>query len=275
MRAKEFLMKLKSYLPQQVLDKASQMSQNRSIKGGWEVWFQVEIAIAFLENNSTYKMEREVVYPNSNKKCDFCLYRDSKAQQDKIYLELKCINSGGNAGDPFKDAQRRFEQDIDKIKNIMETNPNLNIIAFLATYGTNFKDLLESLEKLRTQFNIYIWDTSDKKLITVQDERKKFIEHKQPRFVIFAMAATRSSSSSYALGSLKEPVLLNGMKVIFDEEVPVQPVTLKDTNDSRLVEERSPEPPRSAGNRYQDHPRYTTDRSDPLLRYRRPKKIHL
>jgi hypothetical protein len=80
---------------------------------------------------------------------------------------------------------------------------------------------------------------------------------------------------SKELGSSKEPVLLNGMKVIFDEEVPVQPVTLRDTNDSKPAEERSPEPPRSAGNRYQDHPRYTTDRPDPLLRYRRPKKINL
>lgn len=88
-------------------------------------------------------------------------------------------------------------------------------------------------------------------------------------------AQAHSLIFSKEMRSSKEPVLLNGMKVIFDEEVPVQPVTLRDTDNSRLVEERSPEPPRFTSNRYQDHPRYTTARPDPLLRYRRPKKINL
>lgn len=88
MRSQEFLEWMKGYN----CEKARTISTWAQLRGGWEVWLQVEIASHMATSANFLGFEREIAYPGVGDKCDFKITMRGAAQGDVTYVELKCIN---------------------------------------------------------------------------------------------------------------------------------------------------------------------------------------
>ncbi len=164
---------------------AANLANNPNINGGWEVWLQVEIALAFVNQGGQRVCVREEPYPSGQlpnrwvtylapnagtsanaaqaARCDFYLHRPALPNQqlDDTYVELKCINP--NAANPLADAWNRFNADITKIRAIGQVNPLLNGIALLATYGT----FTVPLPQFNGGVTAYVWDPANNVVTTM------------------------------------------------------------------------------------------------------------
>ncbi|WP_454018843.1 hypothetical protein [Azospirillum sp. Marseille-Q6669] len=138
------------------LQRADVFAQNANIRGGWEVWLQLEIAHGFLNIPGNWTCEREQPYPSTNggnpflsytavgpawgvsanrraaARADFYLCRNAGIADD-VYIELKCINQ--THANPIHDAWGRFEADIIKQQTLRLGNAGLNYVSMLATFG--------------------------------------------------------------------------------------------------------------------------------------------
>jgi hypothetical protein len=184
MRAQPFLQFLRdNYDPTQ----AANLAQNVNIRGGWEVWLQIEIALTFVNLGGNRICDREAPYPsgqvanpwignnpaappayipvaNPGIRCDFHLHHPAGiGLQDDTYVELKCINP--NAVNPLNDAWQRYNDDIDKIRNIEAINPILPGIAVLATYG----QFNGPLPQFPHGVNAYVWDPTNNVVTTMNN----------------------------------------------------------------------------------------------------------
>jgi hypothetical protein len=113
MRIEPFLNYLKGY----DFSRAASLATTSRIVGGWEAWFQVELAdrvISALEAEGMAAMVvRETFYPDMRRRCDLCFGRPAPGGfHDTTYVELKCQLPG--TVDPIADALRRFQIDINK-----------------------------------------------------------------------------------------------------------------------------------------------------------------
>lgn len=155
MRAQPFL----NFLAQNYNStRAANLANNQNIRGGWEAWLQVEIGLTFVNQGGQQICNREVAYPfGYAARCDFHLHRPggNNQQQDDTYVELKCINP--NALNPVQDAWIRFDNDINKIRQIALINPLVNGIALLATYG----QFNAPLPQFAAGINAYVWDPNN------------------------------------------------------------------------------------------------------------------
>ncbi len=109
MRAQAFLNWLyANYNPQQ----AAAIASNQELRGGWEVWLQVEIGMAYINAGITHSCAREVQYPQSLQRCDFFMH-DTYGGGDDTYLELEMHQQPGRQSrSGCVDAlQRRHRQD--------------------------------------------------------------------------------------------------------------------------------------------------------------------
>lgn len=141
------------------LARAATLAQNANLRGGWEVWLQVEIAQCLMTYQANWACVREAPYPSFNNalnpyltygagvgagvtananaaaRCDFFLRRAvPNAIADDTYLELKVISAA--AANPLNDAWGRFAADINKQAALAGLNNTLNCISLLATFGT-------------------------------------------------------------------------------------------------------------------------------------------
>lgn len=185
MRAQPFLQFLQNnYNPAQ----AANLANNVNVRGGWEVWLQIEIALTFVNQGGNRICDREAPYPsglggvnpwignnpvppppyipvpNPGIRCDFHLHHPAGVGlQDDTYVELKCINP--NVANPLIDAWNRFGNDINKIQNVAVINPNLNGIAVLATYG----QFNAPLPPFAGGVYAYVWDPANNAVTTMNN----------------------------------------------------------------------------------------------------------
>ncbi|MEG3972255.1 hypothetical protein QUA00_32225 [Microcoleus sp. T2B6] len=187
MRAQQFLENLnKFYNP----GRAARLAENNQyIRGGWEVWLQVEIAQAYAINYPGQTCEREAPYPglqanqwiafnktlstasavqnrNQAARSDFFLYRQGMlAAADETHIELKCINNSNPNINALTDAWNRFYADITKIREIKRINETINAIALLATYGT----FSPPLPVIPYGGNAYVWDPGNNQVTVLKE----------------------------------------------------------------------------------------------------------
>lgn len=185
MRAQPFLQFLQAnYDPAN----AANLANNNNIRGGWEPWFQVEIALTFVNQGGNRICTREDSYPSGQAaphiwignnpapppayvavtapgiRCDFHLHRPAGAGlQDDTYVELKCINP--NVGNPWADSWNRYGNDIVKLQNILALNNNINAIAVLATFG----QFNAPLPQFPVGINAYVWDPTNNAVTTMNN----------------------------------------------------------------------------------------------------------
>jgi len=198
MRAKPFLQYLQAYYNPQT---AAFLADTPDIRGGWEVWLQVEIARTFVSLNQNWICERELSYPSGNlfnpyltydadddlapvgttsnaryaARCDFFLYRkESISIADETYIELKCINPSVQY--PHRDAWTRFKKDVIKIQALQKANKQLNCIALLATSGVFTLDAVGGENPGLAWFwnqdegrVAYVWDPTQNAVTTLQN----------------------------------------------------------------------------------------------------------
>jgi len=134
MRITSFLHMFEHYCFQRALNVITDARVNH---GGWERWFQVEIALTVIEKGGAIAFNREIQYPNDASICDFCL---SSNYRGHFFYELKCIgNIHINLENAQIDAITRFRSDIDKIISIraIAGNEELAGSALLVYYGTD------------------------------------------------------------------------------------------------------------------------------------------
>ena len=145
------------------LAKTEHFETNANFRGGWEVWMQCEMAMAFFNNATSQSFEREYPYPsgdielpylkydpdfepaawavaNQSARADFKIER-IQGMADTTFLELKCLKSTENTSDAWD----RFRSDVTKMSALHEANNELNCVALLATWGTFSAEDLESL----------------------------------------------------------------------------------------------------------------------------------
>lgn len=186
MRSQEFLRFLSRNYPDP--GRICWLADNqRKIRGGWEAWLQVEIAITFVSYSDGWECEREAGYPsgdlnnpwlsydrqagiattvrhlNHASRCDFYLHRSAAQDRprDDTYFELKCMNL--NAHDPVRDAWERFNSDIYKIEAVTQTNRLINGIALLASYGS----FAEGVPRPGPNMRAYVWDPTDQNNVSL------------------------------------------------------------------------------------------------------------
>jgi hypothetical protein len=103
----QFLEGLRTYN----FEKAVKLAIADNIVGGWEVWFQVELAMHLCATLvPPTQIIREMAYPDHAARCDF--YVEYGGGRDPTYIELKCQIP--QRPDPIGDALSRFESDIIK-----------------------------------------------------------------------------------------------------------------------------------------------------------------
>lgn len=84
-----------------------------NLQGGWEVWYQVQFALALLNEDSTaYRFEREERFPNSNQRCDFVIEL-TRVTDFRYWIELKVLLQGGT-----DDLAKRFIADVQKLEGV-------------------------------------------------------------------------------------------------------------------------------------------------------------
>ncbi|CAO3373066.1 hypothetical protein [Azospirillum argentinense] len=136
--------------------RAAVFAQNVNIRGGWEVWLQLEIAHGFLNIAGNWTCDREWPYPSTNAAAPFLTYtaagpawgttanpvaaaradfylRRTVGMADDVYIELKCINP--THATPLQDAWNRFHGDVVKQQTLRGGNAGLNYVSILATFG--------------------------------------------------------------------------------------------------------------------------------------------
>ncbi|QCO14706.1 hypothetical protein D3869_05415 [Azospirillum brasilense] len=137
--------------------RAAVFGQNANIRGGWEVWLQLEIAHGFLTIGGNWTCDREWPYPSTNAGAPFLTYaaagpawgttanpvaaaradfylRRAAIPADDVYIELKCINP--THATPLQDAWNRFNADVVKQQTLRGGNAGLNYVSLLASFGT-------------------------------------------------------------------------------------------------------------------------------------------
>lgn len=118
---------------------AFKLASQSLIKGGWEVWLQVEWAkhLATRAGMSICNIQREENYPNSREKCDFLIWYTYGAtlEHDATYVELKCTNmfNKKTIAEAQTDALNRFASDIEKVAD--KTDPALCILVYYGDIG--------------------------------------------------------------------------------------------------------------------------------------------
>lgn len=107
---------------------ASTVDLSHNIRGGWEVWFQVEVYFQLVETTGVESFDREIQYPHSTKKADFC-FVPKNATSTKTWIELKVQNR-----DDSQDAVKRFGTDIVKIQDVVvPTSDTVGAIVIIPT----------------------------------------------------------------------------------------------------------------------------------------------
>ena len=131
MRSQAFLDRMSNYN----FGKAKAIANWHDLRGGWEVWMQVEIAAHMSTFQGFQRLEREVPYPappaQGGERCDFKIVMTERLQTDDTYIELKCINP--NTANPLADIDRRFRDDFAKIERLRSAN--YSCFALCAVYG--------------------------------------------------------------------------------------------------------------------------------------------
>jgi hypothetical protein len=202
-----------------VIETASKLAQNTELNGGWEVWLQVEIALAFImDKANNVECERESPYLTGNEeapwiessycatpyrenaiKCDFLMRRTGNTgPQGLTYIELKCMNPKPDPKkkksdnelrlEAKKDAWERFKKDINKIQGIYSNKENcsyekkVKIAAFalLAMYGS-LEDESQESNSIHG-VTTYVWDPSNKDVQPITKVQDKTT----PRFFLVA-----------------------------------------------------------------------------------------
>lgn len=136
------------------------------MKGGWKVWFQVELAVYLFGKNRPFKIGREENYINLKKRGDF--YIRYKEEKDPIYIELKCINPW-NDNNAQKSVLTQYEQDIGKARAEI-----LSAIGCMLVYAVNDKKELDEAEgKIARQAGIPLWEVHCNRIGTNQDAAKR------------------------------------------------------------------------------------------------------
>jgi hypothetical protein len=123
---------------------AKELSTSTNIFGGWEGWFQVELARYLFSKLAANDIviAREVSYPGSRFRCDFC-FGYGEEMRDITYVELKCQLPG--TPDPAANALLRFQADIDKQRTFLPTTVGF---CLLATRGPWDQDHIDSLSSI-------------------------------------------------------------------------------------------------------------------------------
>lgn len=131
MRSQTFLDYMRSYN----FSKAKSISRWHDLRGGWEVWMQIEIAAHIASYPGFQRIEREVLYPLqpalARERCDFKIVVTNRMQTDDTYIELKCMNP--SADRPLADINQRFSVDITKIERLR--SDKYSCFALCAVYG--------------------------------------------------------------------------------------------------------------------------------------------
>jgi hypothetical protein len=142
MRIEPFLKGLKFY----DFSGAKALSTSTNIFGGWEGWFQVELARYLFSRLAALDIRifREVSYPHSGLRCDFC-FGYGEEMRDITYVELKCQLPG--VGDPIANALHRFQADIDKQRAFPSETVGF---CLLATRGPWEQDHIVALDYINT-----------------------------------------------------------------------------------------------------------------------------
>jgi hypothetical protein len=125
---------------------AKQLSTSTNIFGGWEGWFQVELARYLFSKLAAdhIVIVREVSYPGSRFRCDFC-FGYGEEMRDITYVELKCQLPG--TPDPVANALLRFQADIDKQRVFLPTTVGF---CLLATRGPWEERHIDTLRYINT-----------------------------------------------------------------------------------------------------------------------------
>jgi len=150
---------------------------NAHFRGGWEVWLQCEIAMAFFNNATSQSFEREVPYPSGNALLPYLSYNnathavaevanpsaraDFKVERlagaaDTTFLELKCQKSTETVGQAWS----RLEDDVYKIDALAAANNTLNCTALLASWGIFTAEEMRNLNWCWTNRSSYVLDYS-------------------------------------------------------------------------------------------------------------------
>ncbi len=125
MRSEQLFNALKNYN----WTEAKRLASTPRFKGGWEGWFQVELAkhlYSILEEQDI-EIERERQYLGSTTRCDF-YFSYGTGGRDETYIELKCQNP--MAPNPLFDIGERFAKDLEKA-----ISQKMLISCFAACYG--------------------------------------------------------------------------------------------------------------------------------------------
>lgn len=85
MRSQVFLDCMKNYN----FTKARNIAGWQALRGGWEVWLQVEIAAHIASQPGFQQIEREVAYPNSHDRCDFKISLITLGHNDDTYIVIE------------------------------------------------------------------------------------------------------------------------------------------------------------------------------------------
>jgi hypothetical protein len=125
--------------------KAAGLAVSEKITGGWEVWFQVELAMQLLcRFGLATSIKREIPYPDAATRCDF--YIEYGGGRNPTYVELKCQLPG--RGDTINNVLGRFKADIEKQKQY----PEIAGFCFMASSGPwadpNIADLANILNTM-------------------------------------------------------------------------------------------------------------------------------
>ncbi|MDR1219348.1 MAG: hypothetical protein LBK73_07050 [Treponema sp.] len=124
MRIQQFFEAIEDYN----FSRAAELAVSEKIVGGWEAWFQVELAMHLVEKfQGNVSISREMSYPDKSARCDF--YIEYGGGRDPTYVELKCQLPG--RGDAINNALFRFEADITKQKGY----PEIAGFCFMASCG--------------------------------------------------------------------------------------------------------------------------------------------
>lgn len=128
-------------------DTVIRLATEKIFKGGWEGWFQVELAKYLYDKGGNFEIYREEQYYNTAKRSDFLIRY--KGGRDPTYIELKCINPW-NESDAQSKVLNQYANDITKALQ----EPTMNIGCMLI-YAVN------SEEELRAAIGIIVSQAGD------------------------------------------------------------------------------------------------------------------
>lgn len=118
-------------------DKVITLATEKNIKGGWEGWLQVELAMHLFLMGGSFEIAREEKYINSERRSDF--YISYKGKKDPTYIELKCINPWNGVG-AQNSVLTQYAEDIGKAR-AEQSVP----IGCMLVYAVNDENELETV----------------------------------------------------------------------------------------------------------------------------------